>query len=524
METPLRLQGDSRRSEDGIRLTLQEGGCIEGMVVDEERVGIPGVLIEAEVEDPTTSRGAMLRALSYNWAISDRDGTFRIQNIPAGRWTLTASAEGRVSPVPSPILDIQANRISSGHRILMARERVITGRLVTKSGKPIKAVDVHARLLGDLVDHGPGTYAETETDREGRFRLIGLRSGSYELEALLLPSHISALGALGVGSKGEIHGWSFKTYRRRASAGGPEFSWTLALPHFGGITARLALPLMPKEDILIQLTRGDTTFSISRRAQSGDLTIHGIQEGTYDFLLTSPWFEDVKREIHVREQVVLDLGLLSPIPARVVTGRISDQDGRFIAGVWIGTDPHLAVEWTTSNQDNGPWQFGGRVLAETDRGGRFRLPLKQGDKIQAFKHGFVPIQAEAPIQGGSSQGIPDVQFAGAAVKTGKLALRLRRAGKLMVESAREPPGGTRSWKLSLVRLPVHPGARKTAWRRTQRLHSPGKCSFLGLEPGRYRLTVAPDRVSKSEERTTPTVWDQEVVRIQAGSKPVVKIR
>jgi uncharacterized protein (DUF2141 family) len=144
--------------------------------------------------------------------VTDDDGRFAFVNLPAGRFTITASKAAHITTaygakrparpgIPVPLADGQH---IADLTVRLARGAVITGRVADRAGRPVSLVQVVA-VRAELAS-GPGGTARTSgdvflTDDRGAYRIYGLEPGTYLVAAL--PGNM-ALGDLEPHSAVEI--------------------------------------------------------------------------------------------------------------------------------------------------------------------------------------------------------------------------------------------------------------------------------------------------------------------------------
>ena len=127
--------------------------------------------------------------------VSDDDGRFMFDRLPAGRFGLTASKVGWVttyygSPRPGHPPGVRV-AVPDGARVTVeipiARGSVIAGRIVNAEGRPLRSIFpslLLERLVGDkkmlarLPEQSVGSF-ELSTNDLGEFRLFGLAPGTY---------------------------------------------------------------------------------------------------------------------------------------------------------------------------------------------------------------------------------------------------------------------------------------------------------------------------------------------------------
>lgn len=162
-------------------------GRLAGRVVTMDAAAEPvrNAIVTLSAPDLTPPRSTM----------TDDAGRFAFANLPAGRFTITASKAAHITTaygakrparpgVPVPLADGQ--RITD-LTVRLARGAVITGRVTDRSGQPVSLVQVVA--VRAALANGPGGTARSTddvvlTDDRGAYRIYGLEPGTYLLAAL----------------------------------------------------------------------------------------------------------------------------------------------------------------------------------------------------------------------------------------------------------------------------------------------------------------------------------------------------
>jgi hypothetical protein len=152
------------------------------------------------------------------------DGSFRIEDVPVGdyvlvpqlRGFLAVAGEAAASDKPAAELRAMLAALPSVHVALgqvaqvdgvLHKGGVITGRVLFEDGSPAVGVRVSsespgvegrwftssiyaplAQALGGP-DHQGSPYSGTQTDDEGRYRLVGLSPGKYRVQAWITTEH-----------------------------------------------------------------------------------------------------------------------------------------------------------------------------------------------------------------------------------------------------------------------------------------------------------------------------------------------
>lgn len=143
---------------------LVEGIFVAGKVVGSDEKPVAGALVTAILA--VNSR--------FFEAVSDGQGAFRIGPVPKGDYTLVASKEGLL-PTRGSTKD-RNDRKGGELQLVLETPRSVSG-VVTQGGKLVAGARVS-------LEGGHERRSDT-SDAAGAFRLTGLRSGSYRVEAAL---------------------------------------------------------------------------------------------------------------------------------------------------------------------------------------------------------------------------------------------------------------------------------------------------------------------------------------------------
>jgi len=130
-------------------------------------------------------------------AITDAQGRFEIKELPAGRYTMTASKGGfvalqygqrRPSESGTPI-ELGDGQTIDKLSIALPRGSVLGGRITDEFGEPVANASVTALryvyAAGTRRMAPAGQNARDTTDDQGHFRLFGLPPGEYYVSATL---------------------------------------------------------------------------------------------------------------------------------------------------------------------------------------------------------------------------------------------------------------------------------------------------------------------------------------------------
>lgn len=131
-------------------------------------------------------------------AATDAQGRFEIKQLPAGRYTMTASKGGfvslqygqrRPSESGTPI-ELGDGQTLDKLQIALPRGSVLGGRITDEFGEPVANASVIAMRYsyaggGRRLTAAPGSNSRDTTDDQGQFRLFGLPPGEYYVSATL---------------------------------------------------------------------------------------------------------------------------------------------------------------------------------------------------------------------------------------------------------------------------------------------------------------------------------------------------
>jgi len=144
-------------------------------------------------------RRAQVRATSADTrsarlSTTDADGRFELRDLPAGRWTISATKGGFVTQQfgqRHPFESVEPIDLADGQRFTanftLSRGSAITGRVSDEFGDPITGARV--QVLRSQVQQGRRRLVPTangaQTDDTGAFRVFGLAPGEYYVAASL---------------------------------------------------------------------------------------------------------------------------------------------------------------------------------------------------------------------------------------------------------------------------------------------------------------------------------------------------
>src|SRR5688572_31209882 len=158
---------------------------------------IRGLVTAADTNSPV--RRAQVRATSpetrsARLGTTDADGRFELKDLPAGRWSISATKGGFVAQQfgqRHPFEAVEPIELKDGQRFsanfTLSRGSVITGRVSDEFGDPITGARV--QVLRSQVQQGRRRLTPVanggQTDDTGSFRVFGLAPGEYYVAASL---------------------------------------------------------------------------------------------------------------------------------------------------------------------------------------------------------------------------------------------------------------------------------------------------------------------------------------------------
>jgi protocatechuate 3,4-dioxygenase beta subunit len=164
-------EGEARRD---CELRLAEGLAVSVRVTDDQGTAVAGATVRAQAGfGPMPGRGAS--------ASTDAQGQARLEGLSSSELTLQVQADGYASYVADVALG--AGDPATARLVILEPGASVTGRLVDGAGAPVTKGFV---MLEPLV-HGGDVNVQAGADQQpgpdGRFRIRGVRKGSWRLRA-----------------------------------------------------------------------------------------------------------------------------------------------------------------------------------------------------------------------------------------------------------------------------------------------------------------------------------------------------
>jgi len=338
---------EGERAKD-INFEVYEGLSVRGLVLEEGTgQAIPGAFVRL-VDGPGRAKStAKPRA-----AVADATGSFEFRNVPEGRFTLTAKADGfstsgesgtdvkialtrRVPPVPLTIALTRGGRIEGDVRF-------VAGGGAANSLVEFRLSDGTApEWLSKLT---------TTTDTTGHFMVEGIviRAGQ----------EISTLATTESGLKGTSRPFTMHALQ-------PEVWTEVVLERGVEVTVRAKSPsggaLSGAEILLGHEAYAGTVVPPTWKAltdTSGLATFEHIPEGIINIAAMRPGYAKAARRVQVPRSQTIELELS---PAFAIAGLIEDGLGQVIADAQLSSSlaNRIEVQATTTSRPNGTFRLEG---------------------------------------------------------------------------------------------------------------------------------------------------------------------
>jgi hypothetical protein len=363
----------------GINAAVIPGGTISGQVT-----GLSGRQVQFSCVSALNTRTGLAGG---NDAFGF-EGGYTIFGLAPGRYVVEAqncSGGNLASRRYRSLVSVRAGHATRNINLALPRGGSITGKITIRGTRaPARGVCVVARN-GDPLASG---FAAT--GRDGRYRMIGLRGGSYR---------IAVVTAFGCETRGELLGPTSLPGRVRVTAGHVTSGVNGSVGRGGSLTGLVTGPgghAEPGMCIEVLTHRGGLA-SFASTARNGHYMASGLAPGHYDVLLGDPgcsdgptglasqWYDGAASRTsatvvtvtadHVRANVNAVLGTDGTISGSVTGPASAPLTGICVSAVPVSRSD--STLYATSSQ-------GTYTLAELPPG-RYRVEFQSGCGLSGFK-------------------------------------------------------------------------------------------------------------------------------------------
>lgn len=321
-----------------------------------------GTVVDGKKNKPIRGARVVLESAYSDWKTdTGEDGGFTIENLAPGMGELTVKADGYADAKQK----IEQLEEAVLHIIPLYAERIVRLTVVDDLNKPVVRVSV------ECVDRERGDYRQTLTDQDGVAVIRGL---SHETQALMLRmSHFSHVSDLEFDRLLEL------------PADQSESSHTLTMQRAAELKGTVVDAASGDPLTGARIVVGKIVSDIAPRAFSafdGTFELGGVAPG--DAVLTvhrsgyAPQLVQTQADIAAPQTVTVKM-----TPAREVSGRVTDEDGKALEGVFV-----QATRW------RGFETLG--LQAITDAAGRFTFIDAPQDpfEVSLYLAGYEPLAAQ----------------------------------------------------------------------------------------------------------------------------------
>jgi protocatechuate 3,4-dioxygenase beta subunit len=332
-----------------VTITMKQGGKLAGIVSDDQQKPVPFATVRVGGD------GQQMWIVDARQATSDRNGHFELRGLARTKLKVRAESDDAASKIAR--VDLSSTPVKDDLKLTLDVKGTIAGLVVDDKNQPVAEVQVNA-----FPDFFAGNSAEgvtlagmssATTDGAGRFTIRGLPDGAYRVRAAR--------------ASGGRYDWG----QQGTPAKVGDKNVKITLPADGSITGKLALENggTPKS-ASVQLGYQTSTPMNS----DGTFALNDVAPGTYDLHVRGPEFaEFVQRDVEVKPGKPTDVGTLTLMRGRKLTGRVVDANGTAVPGAKVKTGDMLFSMQGAEDQMDSWEEMTGMRSGVTDQDGRFTL-------------------------------------------------------------------------------------------------------------------------------------------------------
>jgi protocatechuate 3,4-dioxygenase beta subunit len=171
----------------------QPTGSIAGQVLIEGKPAVEALVVLRQGRRGQNQASLGIKAISDRRVVSDREGNFKFENVPAGDYLMNAMVPGFINDDPAFSREGRSIAVDDGEAVTgielpLRRGALITGRITDANGAPLIEAFVHLWMIDKQGNENqisatiPSTYISMNmTDDQGVYRLYGLPAGRYKV-------------------------------------------------------------------------------------------------------------------------------------------------------------------------------------------------------------------------------------------------------------------------------------------------------------------------------------------------------
>ncbi len=331
------------RAVAGVEITMKSGGTISGTVVDADHKPVAFAAVRAQAVSNNRNGADTFRQVT-----TDRTGAFAIHGL--ARTTLQLRAESAIAASKVTTVDLTKDVAKTGIALQLDVRGVISGVVVDSAGAPLPEVQVNAFADqwggGGTEDVALAGMSSATTDGAGAFVIHGLPDGPYKL-------------------------WAARNAKQRDWGQ----SGVSAKVGDTGVRITLASPGSLKGEIRIdggaapKLTLVQVGFQAATPVTEGKLAIGDLSPGQYEIAFRGTEFAELyKHDVKIESGKTTDLGTITVMRGRRLTGKVVDGSGNPVAGAKVKVALMLfSVEGMDDQMANFEEQSGVRsAISDTD--------------------------------------------------------------------------------------------------------------------------------------------------------------
>lgn len=412
----------------GIVITMKAGGTVSGTVTDVS--GKPVAFASVQVVGKGQDNG--WGNIAPRHATTDRLGAFKLGGLARVKLQGRAEAETAASGIVE--IDLSDKLAITDLKLVLDVSGQITGIVVDDKGVAVPEVQVSAfpDVLGGASMDGLALagMSATTTDGGGEFVISGLPDGAYRLRAA---REKSGWGDWGQG------GTAAKTGDKDVK---------IILPAPGVLTGKVVIA---GKDTMPTIASVQVGQKPPTPLIKGEFIVRDLTPGSYDVTFRGAEFaETTKRDIKIEAGKTKDLGTVSVMRGRRLTGTVVDSTGKPLAGAKIRVGEMLFSSNDDNNGNEGLEDLYGIRSAASDQAGEFVIigvPTKATSVLA--DHPDLGRSNAMPIAAGTDDPPPvKLTLRGYGSITGKVTMKGKPVPKVAVSAAAKGGGAAAAFAQS----------------------------------------------------------------------------